>query len=83
VGIITKKLRQISSDPAKAKKYWQAFHARNNQNISKHLLAHGALLVVSIRERKLKELATQTWLFSAVIPVHTLRMLNGFDENSS
>jgi hypothetical protein len=83
VEIITKKLRQISSNPAKAKLYWQGFHARNNQNISKHLLAHGVLLVVSIRERKLKELATQAWLFSAVIPVHTIRMLNGSDESSS
>ena len=81
--IITKKLRQISSNPVKAKLYWQDFHARNNQNISKHLIAHCALLVVSIRERKLKELATQTWLFSAVIPVHAIRRFNGSDEISS
>jgi hypothetical protein len=78
---IVQKLRQISSDPTEAKRYWQNFHARKNQRISTHLVAHGALLAISIRAVNLKEIATQTWLFSAVIPVHAIRKFNASDGN--
>ena len=81
MGKIVQKLCQISSDPIEAKRYWQNFHARKNQRMSTHLMAHGALLAVSIRVVNLKEIVTQTWLFSAVIPVHAIRKFNASDGN--
>ena len=47
------------------------FHARNNHRISTHLLAHGALFGLAIKNREPKKSATQGWLMIAVIPVHS------------
>ena len=63
-------IAEMVSDPENAEYYWTQYHNQNNRNIKKHILSHSMLLAVAIRRRKGKEIIKQSWLGSAVIPVH-------------
>lgn len=67
-----KTLKEILFHSQDAEDYWQLYHQRNNRNIKKHLLSHSMLLVVALRKREAKEIVIQSWLASAVIPVHII-----------
>ena len=48
-----------------------AFHAKHNDKIHTHLLAHGSLFGCALKHRNIKKIATQGWLMLAVVPVHS------------
>lgn len=47
------------------------FHAQNNQHVVSHWLAHASLFGCACKQRQVKKMLTQGWLWTAVIPVHT------------
>ena len=63
-------LKELLVYPEASEKYWKSYHRKNNHNVKRHLLSHSMLFVVAIRKRNPKEVVTQGWLASAVIPVH-------------
>ena len=70
-------MKEVFIYPQKSEKYWQSYHRKNNHNIQRHLLSHSMLLIVALRQRDPKEILTQGWLASAVIPVHFRESIRG------
>ncbi len=51
------------------------FHGQHNGRIHTHWLAHGSLFGCAVLQRSPKKIATQGWLWCAVVPVHSRNKL--------
>ena len=51
------------------------FHGEHNDRFTTHWLAHGSLFGCAVMQKSPKKIATQGWLWCAVLPVHSRNKL--------